>query len=104
MLASSIDWSIPPWALASAAISVLVVAVLARAGWIRLFGPVLFYEMIRAARRGRYFLLRGLYAGGLFALLLWIRWLWGMDRNHSDVVKPDEMAGLAAWFFVAYAT
>src|SRR5205823_5651294 len=38
-------------------------AVLLRRGWLKLFGPVLFYDMIRAARRGRVFLMRAIYAG-----------------------------------------
>src|SRR5262245_29771404 len=42
---------------------ILAAAILSRRGWLKLFGPVLFYDMVRAARRGRYFLLRVLYAG-----------------------------------------
>jgi ABC-type transport system involved in multi-copper enzyme maturation permease subunit len=45
-------------------------AVFLRRGWIKLFGPVLFYDMIRAARRGRYFVMRFLYAAVLFFVLL----------------------------------
>lgn len=41
---------------------------LLRGGWLQLFGPVLVYDMIRAARRSRYFFLRGLYA--LFLLFI----------------------------------
>src|SRR5207302_5805902 len=47
---------------------VLGAAILSRRGWLKLFGPVLFYDMVRAARRCRYFLLRVAYAG----LLLFI--------------------------------
>src|SRR5688572_2519578 len=36
--------------------------VLMRLGQLKLFGPVLFYDMIRSARRSRYFLLRGFYS------------------------------------------
>src|SRR5258708_17430547 len=48
----------------------LSAAVFLRRGWIKLFGPVLFYDMIRAARRGRYFVMRFLYAGIIFFVLL----------------------------------
>jgi ABC-type transport system involved in multi-copper enzyme maturation permease subunit len=48
----------------------LSTAVFLRRGWVKLFGPVLFYDMIRAARRGRYFVMRFLYAGLLFFVLL----------------------------------
>src|SRR5262245_19259729 len=37
---------------------ILAAAILSRRGWLKLFGPVLFYDMVRSARRGRYFLLR----------------------------------------------
>src|SRR5437868_218445 len=52
----------------------LTAAVLLRRGWLRLFGPVLFYDMIRSARRGRYFLLRWAYAGLLlfFLFCVWV--------------------------------
>ena len=53
---------------------VLVAAFAAASPW--LVGPVFFYEILRAARRGRFFLLRGLYAFGLFLLLMWIWLLW----------------------------
>src|SRR5262245_7431945 len=48
--------------------------VLLRRGWFTLFGPVLFYDMIRAGRRGRYFLLRCLYAG-LLLFILFSTWM-----------------------------
>src|SRR5438874_8920626 len=41
----------------------LALAVLLRRGWVRLFGPVLFYDLVRLGRRGRLYLFRGLYAG-----------------------------------------
>src|SRR5271165_790050 len=48
----------------------LCAAVLLRRGWLKLFGPVLFYDMVRAARRGRYILARCAYAA-LLLLFLW---------------------------------
>jgi ABC-type transport system involved in multi-copper enzyme maturation permease subunit len=41
-------------------------------GWFRLFGPVLFYDLVRLARRNRYIILRCLYAGILAAILYWL--------------------------------
>src|SRR5947209_8391986 len=38
------DWAFGPLHLAAAAGLVLALAILARHGWFRLFGPVLFYE------------------------------------------------------------
>src|SRR5947209_6855672 len=40
-------------------------AFLGRRGWLKLFGPVLFYDLVCTARRRRYFLVRILYAVGL---------------------------------------
>jgi ABC-type transport system involved in multi-copper enzyme maturation permease subunit len=56
--------------VAAVAALLLSAAVFLRRGWLKLFGPVLFYDMIRAARRGRYFLMRFLYAAVLFFVLL----------------------------------
>src|SRR2546422_1574357 len=47
----------------------VMAAILLRRGWLKLFGPVLFYDMIRAARRSRYFWLRCVYAGFLLFFL-----------------------------------
>jgi hypothetical protein len=48
----------------------LTAAIVLRRGWLRLFGPVLFYDMTCLARRGRYFAMRCLYAGLLLVGLL----------------------------------
>ena len=38
-------------------------------GWLKLFGPVLFYDMITTARRSRYVVMRLLYAAILLGIL-----------------------------------
>lgn len=87
-----------------AALALLVVGVIvARAGWLKIFGPVLFYEIVRSARQGRYFLLRALYATGLFCVLLWVRWLWGEEVGRQRTPRPDDLAQLASIFFWIYA-
>src|SRR5437868_15551540 len=70
------DRGFGPMHLATLAALVLALAVLARRGWLKLFGPVLFYEGLRASRRGRFFLLRFLYAIGLLLLLPWVTSIW----------------------------
>lgn len=71
-------------------------AVLLRRGWLVLFGPVLFYEMIRSARRGRYFLLRCLYAG-LLLFILFCTWMpYAFERGWHD---PSRAALMALRFF-----
>src|SRR5688572_4574354 len=79
-----------PLQLTVAAALVLALALLARRGWLRLFGPVLFYEVIRSARRGRYILLRWLYAVGLLLLLLWVHSIWSLElRYRQDAPTAD---------------
>src|SRR5262249_58153860 len=46
-----------PQQLVLAASVVALAAILLRRGWLKLFGPVLFYDMVRAARRNRYLFL-----------------------------------------------
>lgn len=95
------------WALASRlSLGALVVlwglfilgaAVLLRRGWLKLFGPVLFYDMVRAARRGRYFLLRCFYA----SLLLFILFCVWMDTSfHGGTHRQASF--LALKFFEAF--
>src|SRR5262245_53978532 len=51
---------VAPWAAL-----VLALAFAVSRGWLPLLGPVLAYDLIRTTRRGRYALLRGVYALGL---------------------------------------
>jgi ABC-type transport system involved in multi-copper enzyme maturation permease subunit len=84
------------WGLLLAALAVLL-----RRGWLKLFGPVLFYDLVRLARRGRYPLLRCLYA--LFLLLM----LCSVYQAHGDlvwggVVDSRAMAEMGAAFFATF--
>ncbi len=95
-----------PLQLTTAAGLVLALALLARRGWLRLFGPVLFYEVIRSARRGRYILLRWLYAVGLLLLLVWVHSMWNLEQRYGQDNKPLDykmQAQLAEQFFAAFA-
>src|SRR5713101_2385104 len=47
----------------------LFLAVGLRRGWVKLFGPVFFYDLVCTARRGRLFLLRCIYAAALLVML-----------------------------------
>ena len=61
----------PITATACGALGIGALVVLFRRGWVRLFGPVLFYDLIRLARRNRLFLLRILCVAAISALLYW---------------------------------
>lgn len=72
--AAALTWSADELPLSHAVllwgVLLVAIAVLLRRGWIKLFGPVLFYDLVRTGRRGRYVLLRCLYGLGLLLLLV----------------------------------
>ncbi|HJT75936.1 MAG TPA: ABC transporter permease subunit, partial [Gemmataceae bacterium] len=92
-----------PLLLAALAVQWLLLLVGLR--WLGLFralGPVFFYDLVRATRRGRYFLLRSLYVLGLL-LLLWSVWSSLLPWNAG----PPSLAQLAAFgavFFFWFIT
>jgi ABC-type transport system involved in multi-copper enzyme maturation permease subunit len=76
-------------------------AFVARRGWLILFGPILFYDLMCTARRPRYFLIRYLFAL-LLALLLCFSY-WYFTSEHPDQkVKASEAAVFAEYFFQAF--
>ena len=70
-------------------------AALMRRGWLKLFGPVLFYDLVRIARRRRYIFLRCLYAIGLTFLLCWVYYIWTLGLPRNEPAKIADMARLA---------
>src|SRR5437773_1513327 len=83
--------------LALAVAVIVILAVLVRQGWITVFGPVLFYDLVRIARRSRYIFIRIAYA----ALLLLILWAtYASFYGHNNVSIPaQEMSKVASTFF-----
>src|SRR5260370_183525 len=88
----------------------LILAVLSRRGWVKLFGPVLIYDAIRTGRRSRYIVLRCLYASAFLLVLYWTYTsyvnspprFWGPGVPRSPVVRQSEAAALAAAFFYSF--
>jgi ABC-type transport system involved in multi-copper enzyme maturation permease subunit len=85
------------------ALFVLGVMLVLRRGWVKLFGPLLFYELVRLARRGRQALFRCLY-GLVLLLILYLvyseietRAVRGRGR-----LPAHEMAALGESFFTAF--
>jgi ABC-type transport system involved in multi-copper enzyme maturation permease subunit len=70
---------------------ILAAAILLRRGWLKLFGPVLFYDMVTSARRARYFALRCSYAG-LLLLFLFITFV----STYKGGMTPEQQAGRLA--------
>lgn len=75
----------PPQQLAAWLLAAGLLLVLLRRGWVKLFGPVLFYEMLRGGRRGAHIVLRTLYAGVVLYVLLVVYLVW-----LTTVARPDE--------------
>jgi ABC-type transport system involved in multi-copper enzyme maturation permease subunit len=63
-------------------------------------GPVCYYDMIRAARRGRYFLIRSLYALGLVSLLCL---MYGEYFSFEQTqLRPQNLSRFAEGFFYSF--
>jgi ABC-type transport system involved in multi-copper enzyme maturation permease subunit len=95
-----------PAHLAGAAALVISLALLARNGLVRILGPVLAYDVLRNARRGRFILMRWLYAIGLLLLLLWVYSIWraeGFYRSQGLANDYREMTRLGESYFVAFS-
>jgi ABC-type transport system involved in multi-copper enzyme maturation permease subunit len=67
----------------------------------RLFGPVLYYDLVRTARRTRYYVIRVLYALFLLAILGWVYFTYTAGTDFSSV-RPDEAARFANTFFYTF--
>jgi ABC-type transport system involved in multi-copper enzyme maturation permease subunit len=68
----------------------------------RLFGPVLFYDLIRIARRNRYYLIRVLYAFFLLTMLCWVYLVYTVGGDFERSVPPNEAARFANSFFYMF--
>jgi ABC-type transport system involved in multi-copper enzyme maturation permease subunit len=77
-------------------------ALFLRRGWVKLFGPVFFYDLVRLGRRGRYFLLRTLYGGAMLALLVWVYLIWLLDNGSEGAIQANQMAEFAGSFFYMF--
>jgi ABC-type transport system involved in multi-copper enzyme maturation permease subunit len=76
-------------------------AVLLRRGWLQFFGPVLFYDLVRIARRSRYALMRGLYA--VFLLLMLLSVYSSFQNPHWEkTIEARRMAAFAEAFFFTF--
>lgn len=80
------------------------IVALRAAGFFTLFGPVLFFEVIRAARRPRYIIIRTLYALALMTLLGWVAFVWYIEgTGYRGQVEAKHMAAFAETFFFVFA-
>jgi len=71
------------------------------AGLFPLFGPVLVFDLVRTARRNRYFFARILYASILAIILFWGYFLIYMDRGERGLTNND-MARFSSGIFYTF--
>jgi ABC-type transport system involved in multi-copper enzyme maturation permease subunit len=83
----------------------LALAVLLRRGWIQLFGPVLFYDLVRVGRQSRHAAARTFYGGILLTLFLFVYLAWLADNGLSfhdaffgGALPSKALAGYAQTF------
>lgn len=76
-------------------------AIVLRRGWLKLFGPVLFYDLVRVARRLRYFMIRSIYGFALLLLLSWTWFMWYMETRFGGF-SANDMAMFASSFFYMF--
>lgn len=86
------------------AFTLTTIAVLLRRGWLKLFGPVLFYDLICLARRRRYFLVRSAYALFLLLIVCWMWFLWAAERQFTEDSGAGATAQTANAIFLSYVT
>jgi ABC-type transport system involved in multi-copper enzyme maturation permease subunit len=80
----------------------VALAVGSRQGWLKLFGPVLFYDMIRTARRNRYALARFLYGGLLLGVLCMMWFSMEAELRFQTNGNPGQTQRLTAMMAQAF--
>src|SRR6266851_7675252 len=97
---------------------IVFLAFVFRQGWIRLFGPVLFYDLVRTGRRTRNILLRCVYALALLLVLYTVYMEFAntiqmmqtypyrsqllLNPNERNQMLAKEMAKFAESFFIMF--
>lgn len=82
------------------------VVLVAQSGWVNLFGPVLFYDLVRTGRRSRYILFRFIYGFILFGVLVWMHIAWNMEHRPQQTQQDrnTRAARLADQYFATFMT
>jgi ABC-type transport system involved in multi-copper enzyme maturation permease subunit len=93
----ALDW--PLWLVVLAMAGLVAPAlILHRAGWLKVFGPVLYYDMIRQARRSRFIVLRVLYA----LLLVFLLFCVAFPRMRQFQANTHEASTIAQTYFEVF--
>ncbi len=78
----------------------LVVALLLRSGRLKVLGPVLFYDLVRSARRLRFVVIRTLYVLLMAGVLGWLFLVMLLPKGGA--IRSSEMAVFANGFFYTF--
>jgi ABC-type transport system involved in multi-copper enzyme maturation permease subunit len=83
---------------------ILVGALLLRRGWLKLFGPVLFYDLVRISRRRAHLLLRWGYVMLLAVLIGWLYSAWSLSFNYREPDQNDiiQLNSMLFYLFMAF--
>jgi len=91
------------------AVLLLVAGYLLRRSWVQLFGPMLFFEILRAGRRPRHIIFRIVYALLLLVILFFAYSYWFLDRRESTwlliqgvSLRARDVADFTASFFFVF--
>jgi ABC-type transport system involved in multi-copper enzyme maturation permease subunit len=77
----------------------LVSAIMLRRGWLKMFGPVLFYDLIRTSRRTRHAVLRSLYVILLAVVIGWLYALWWERSDYRGEPQRNDIVELNVQLF-----
>lgn len=95
----------PITSLGVLAVYVAAAAATFRLSRINVFGPVLFYDMVRTSRRSRYFLVRFAYALFLLLVLFWVwastAWTHLTDRQQASSIAMSYFTTFTVVQFIA---
>jgi ABC-type transport system involved in multi-copper enzyme maturation permease subunit len=96
LIAVPLKWSVPlPYQVLLWAVWLAGLVVVGR-----LFGPVLFYDLVRSARRLRFVVIRTLYALLIAFILVWLFYLQVIERGWQQPYQ--KMADFANTFFYVF--
>ena len=93
------------WLLVAAwAVLLLTAAVLFRRGWLKAFGPMLWYDLVRTGRRARTYLIRGAYLLILLAVL-WMLYVNAWPHSgYRGAPLNSQIARFAESFLYTFLT
>ena len=86
--------------VAASALLTATAAFLLRQGWTHLFGPILFYDLVRTARRNRYFIVRYVCLLTLVGLLFFIHWTSRFEHDSTPMSPPEAQTFTFLYFTV----